>query len=93
MRCHQEQEKTVTRRNHREHLRSVHGWPRLPVECPCDLQENRFRKRDAYDCGNTRCGVCHSDKRFGHEPTLDEIRADLELEEYLTEIEERHGDY
>lgn len=28
-----------------------------------------YRKRDAHDCGNPRCGLCHREKRFGHQPT------------------------
>ena len=32
-----------------------------------------YRKRDAHDCGRTRCGVCHRDKRFGHTPTRQEL--------------------
>lgn len=76
----------MTRRNHREHLRSAHGWPRRPVDCPCDLQAGRFRKKDAYDCGQPRCRVCHHYKflhRGRHEPTRQELLADRRQREQL----------
>ena len=40
-----------------------------------------FRKRDAYDCGNTRCGICHPEKRFGHKPTRQELAVELKMKE------------
>jgi len=32
------------------------------VDCSCDDQKGRFRKKDAWDCGKARCGICHGDK-------------------------------
>jgi hypothetical protein len=44
-----------------------------------------YRKQGAYDCGNSRCGVCHPQKRFGHLPTRQELSADQSLREYDAE--------
>ncbi len=52
----------LIRHRHREHLREVHGWPRRVVNCACDLQAGRFRKRKARGCGRTRCLLCHYEK-------------------------------
>jgi hypothetical protein len=59
-RYHQELERT--KRTHRYHLRWVHGYPKKPVDCLCELQAGRFRKRKALDCGRPRCLICHYDK-------------------------------
>lgn len=59
-RYHLERERT--KRVHRFHLRRVHYWPERPVECECELQAGRFRKRKALDCGRPRCLVCHYEK-------------------------------
>lgn len=82
------EEKKIARREHRKHMRQIHGWPKLPVTCPCDLQENRFRKKDAFDCGHARCGTCHRDKLCGHEKTKQEIDAELATEEQLADMAE-----
>jgi hypothetical protein len=58
------------------------------VDCECDEQIGRFRKKDAWDCGNTQCGVCHSDKfpkRSKHEH---EILSELSFKEQLKEFNE-----
>jgi len=51
-----------TTRELRRHMREIHGWPKNPVSCICDLQAGRFRKRDAFDCGRSRCLLCHGEK-------------------------------
>lgn len=56
------------------------------IDCPCDTQVGRFRKIDAFDCGNTRCYVCHSDKYPKRHPTWQEIQSDLELVEELEDL-------
>ena len=58
-------EKHIVARRRREHMFLVHGWPENVVECACDRQLGRFRKRKALGCGKTRCYLCHSDKLFG----------------------------
>ena len=44
-----------------------------------------YRKQDAHDCGNPRCGICHPEKRLGHTPTRQELAAGLRLREYQSE--------
>lgn len=83
------EELTITRRQHRTHMRRLHGWPKKPVTCPCDRQQGRFRKIDAFDCGKTRCSVCHSEK-FGrggkHLPGKSDKLADIRMAEGLMEL-------
>lgn len=50
-------------------------------------QGGRFRKKKPFDCGNPRCGICHSHKRFGHTETRQEYFADLKFKEQLDELE------
>lgn len=45
----------------------------------------RFRKKHPLDCGNTRCGVCHADKRYGHEETRQEAIASMCHSEQIKE--------
>ena len=71
-RYHQELERT--KRVHRFHLRWVHNWPTKPVDCICELQVGRFRKRKALGCGRTRCLVCHYEKVLGIPSAKDHIR-------------------
>lgn len=58
------------------------------VDCVCDTQVGRFRKKDAWDCGNTRCGICHNDKfpkRIKHEQ---EILSEISFREQLKDFYE-----
>jgi hypothetical protein len=66
-------EMLIIGRQHREGLK-------LGKELPAGY----YRKRDAHDCGRSRCGICHPDKRFGHSPTRQERLADLRLLEELS---------
>ena len=52
----------LTKRVHRTHLREVHNWPKKAVDCECELQAGRFRKKKALGCGKSRCLLCHYDK-------------------------------
>lgn len=86
-RYHQESDRT--KREHRRHLRVAHGWPKKPVTCPCDLQAGRFRKMDAYDCGQPLCRVCHYEKWLrsgGHEETRQEKMAKARMREWVNEL-------
>lgn len=56
------------------------------VDCECDEQVGRFRKKDAWDCGNTRCWICHSDKYPKRSKHEHEIIADFSYKEQLKEI-------
>jgi hypothetical protein len=87
-------------RNHRRfHVESNidHGSQNEPgkdpfeVDCECDNQRGRFRKKDAYDCGNTRCCLCHSDKFPKRDKTYQEKRAELKHKEGIIELEEAVG--
>lgn len=80
------------RKHRRSHVESNKTWVRevgkdpYEVDCPCDDQVGRFRKKDAFDCGNVRCYVCHSDKfpkRTLHEQ---EILSDISFKEQLREL-------
>lgn len=55
------------------------------VDCRCDDQPGRFRKRDAHDCGRARCQVCHGYKFPKREPTRQERVADRVFREQLVE--------
>jgi hypothetical protein len=57
-------ERELIKRRHREHLRELHGWPKLSVNCVCDLQAGRFRKQKVRGCGRSRCLLCHYEKVF-----------------------------
>jgi len=78
-------EATMARTRHRRHLRRAHDWPRRPVECVCDTQAGRFRKRKALGCGRTRCLLCHGEKIF-QAPRPRDILAELRLQEGLAEV-------
>jgi hypothetical protein len=56
------------------------------VDCPCDEQMGRFRKQDAYDCGNPGCLVCHGDKFPRRKPTRQELIAALRFKEQWQEL-------
>lgn len=56
------------------------------VDCICDKQIGRFRKKDAWDCGNTRCYICHSDKLM-EDKRREEVKADLKFKEGLKDLD------
>lgn len=56
------------------------------VDCPCDDQIGRFRKKDAYVCGQPHCFACHSDKYPKREPARAEIRAAINAREQVEEF-------
>lgn len=56
------------------------------VECVCDEQKGRFRKIDAWDCGNTQCYICHSDKFPKRDLTYREWESILRLKEGIDEL-------
>lgn len=63
------------------------------VDCPCDTQVGRFRKRDAWDCGKARCFVCHCDKYPKRTETYQEWASQKKLEEGIQELEEMRKFY
>lgn len=40
------------------------------------------RDRHPFDCGNSKCYTCHSDK-LDNIPKIQQLRSDLDLKEYL----------
>ncbi len=56
------------------------------VDCECDEQKGRFRKTDAFDCGNTRCRICHYDKFYSKDNGVKKLRADFEFREQMKEL-------
>lgn len=51
-----------------------------------DKELGRYRKKDAYDCGNTKCYICSCDKLLGHKHEQ-EVLSDLDFAEQLKELE------
>ena len=41
----------------------------------------RYRKKDPFDCGKTRCGICHHNKILGHSETRQEKLSRMAFEE------------
>ena len=83
------EEEGRTRREHRFHLRRMHGWPKTPIDCICELQAGRFRKVKALDCGNPDCLVCHYGKVFSiptYKDRLQDLKYKDSLAEYVEEI-------
>ena len=56
------------------------------VECPCDEQMGRFRKKHAYDCGKTQCRICHGEKFPKRQLSRQEIMAELRFKEQSREL-------
>jgi hypothetical protein len=56
------------------------------VDCECDEQKGRFRKKDAFDCGNKKCYMCHSDKFPKRSKSKQEIEFDLKFQEQIQEF-------
>jgi hypothetical protein len=78
--------------HHEMHVAEKKNYVREPgkapyeIDCQCDEQKGRFRKRDAHDCGRPRCMLCHCDKVPKRKPTLFEKKVALSFREQLTEI-------
>jgi hypothetical protein len=80
------------RSEHRFHLRHVHHWPGRPVDCACELQAGRFRKKKALDCGKAACLLCHYEKIFGiasHQDRLRLLKARDSVADYLDELNDQ----
>ena len=56
------------------------------VECVCDDQVGRFRKKKAFDCGNSRCQVCHFHKFPKRLESLQEGVARREFQKEIAEM-------
>ena len=62
-----------TKRVHQLHLQLGHS-PSLPINCTCEVQVGRFRKRKSLGCGRSRCLLCHFEKIFGIPSVKDRLR-------------------
>jgi hypothetical protein len=57
------------------------GRDPFAIDCVCDAQKGRFRKKRAFDCGGSRCHICHADKYPIRKKSRRELIAELELRE------------
>jgi hypothetical protein len=73
------------KREHEFHLRWVHRWPEELVQCECEFQVGRFRKRKALDCGRPRCQLCGFHKVFSIPSHQDRIR-ELRFQDSLADV-------
>lgn len=73
------------RRAHRLYLRQEHGWPYRPVNCPCDLQAGRFRKKHPLGCPRVGCWC----KDYKREPSTRDLRLQALVREALDELQRR----
>jgi hypothetical protein len=55
------------------------------VDCSCDNQPGRFRKKDAHDCGLARCPLCHGYKFPRRQESYKDHLADLACKEQVHE--------
>src|SRR5271167_1252057 len=62
------------------------GQDPYEVDCRCDDEISRFRKKDAYDCGKAKCKVCHADKFPWRRSTVQETTAEVSFPEQLSEL-------
>lgn len=46
----------------------------VSINCVCEFQIGRFRKRKPFGCGKARCLLCHYEKVFGIASVKDRIR-------------------
>lgn len=85
MKRHQE-DKKIAERNWKERLRSLKsGASEEEIEKFIkDHEVGRFRKKDAYDCGDPQCFVCHSDK-VGKMKDIQILKSDISFKEQLEE--------
>lgn len=61
-------------------LRGRIGVSAYVVDCQCDEQQGRFRKRHALGCGLSQCYMCKGHKYPKRQRTRQELRAALEDE-------------
>lgn len=64
----------------------VPGKDPYQVDCVCDQQKGRFRKTDAWDCGNTKCFICHSEKYPKRKDTRQELFSKLKFNEQKDDL-------
>jgi hypothetical protein len=80
------------RKHYLYHVKCNISYSRVPgsdpyqIDCACDQQKGRFRKRHDGDCGKTQCQLCHSDKYSKRQTTHQERCSELELKEGIAEL-------
>lgn len=91
------QDEKIARREWRKHRR-MHVQQKLDwnpngvgqdpfvVDCKCDDQIGRFRKKDAYDCGRAGCMVCASHKFPYRQKTERELFYDKDFQQQLKDL-------
>jgi len=62
-----------TKRVHQLHLNLAHSSG-AALDCVCEFQVGRFRKRKALGCGRSRCQLCHFEKIFSIPSVRDRVR-------------------
>ena len=82
-------ERHIARKRQLEHILLVHHHPEQPIDCDCERQVGRFRKRDAFDCGRARCYLCHGDKLLKRPRRVDRL-ALLKLREGIDDLACEH---
>jgi hypothetical protein len=93
-RWHEEYPRTYRewRKHYLSHVEHNIDYSRVPgkdpyeIDCVCDEQRGRFRKKDAWDCGVTRCWICHNDKYPKRYKTYQEWCADLKFKEGIEDL-------
>jgi hypothetical protein len=58
-RAHSQSDVAATNRNHKQRKFCM---SQFAVPNAFTTQRGRYRKRDGFDCGNTQCMICHSEK-------------------------------
>jgi hypothetical protein len=92
-RWHEDYSRTLRewKKHYLDHVWSNVYFPReigkdpYEIDCVCDAQKGRFRKKHAFDCGKTRCLLCHGDKYPKREKKRQELVAELKFREWLEE--------
>jgi hypothetical protein len=80
------------KKHYRTHVESnklsnrVPGQDPFEIDCICDHQEGRFRKKHPLGCGKSRCYLCKSHKYPKRETTRKEWRSRLELKEQIEDL-------
>jgi hypothetical protein len=65
----------------------VMGRDPYKVDCVCDQQKGRFRKKKHLDCGVTQCFLCHSDKYPKRKKTRQELFSEIKFKEEKLELD------
>jgi hypothetical protein len=93
-RWHQDYQKSFKewKKHRKDHIENNKNRMKYPgydpnvVDCSCDEQVGRFRKKKGLDCGNPRCGICHKDKFPKRTPTDQEEISRLGFKEQLKDF-------